>query len=422
MQYTADLTKNKKSADGSILGKVADFQKELAQHENACLNVYVKPELTTPCDRVVRVRNRFTGLEEQKIMFGSNSYLCASNMERAKSVNARVVAEYGIGSGGVPLLSGTTSFQNTLEHKISRLTGFGDTMLFSSGYTANLGAITGLLRPNHLIIHDKLNHASLLDATALSGARMARFRHADMKDLEKVLSEYADEYAGRLIVATDGVFSMDGDIANIPEILALVRKYNALLLIDDAHAIGVIGYHGAGTLSHHGITERDNIIVTGTLSKALGTLGGYVSASKEIIDYLRIYARSNMFSTSLPQGVCAAASEVLDVIGETDVTDRLKANADYLNRSLIAAGFNTLSTQTPIIPVVVGDPALLTQMVQDAFDEGYVVSGIYPPAVPPRLTRFRISVMASHTHEDMDALVKLLIKLYDKYGLQHYIG
>lgn len=243
-----------------------------------------------------------------------------------------------------------------------------------------------------------------------------------MKDLENVLSEYAEEYAGRLIVVTDGVFSMDGDIAKIPEILALVRKYNALLLIDDAHAIGVIGRHRAGTLSHYGITERDNIIVTGTLSKALGTLGGYVSASKEIIDYLRIYARSNMFSTSLPQGICAAASEVLDVIEETDVTDRLQANAEYLNRSLIAAGYNTLSTQTPIIPVVVGDPGLLTQMVQDAFDEGYIVSGIYPPAVPPRLTRFRISVMASHTHDDMDALVNLLIKLYDKYELQHYIG
>lgn len=422
MSYTANLTKNKKSTDGSILGKVADFQKELALHEQAGLNVYVKPELTTPCDRTVRVRNRFTGLEEPKVMFGSNSYLGASNMERAKKVNARVVAEHGIGSGGVPLLSGTTSFQNLLERKLSSLTGFGDTMLFSSGYTANLGVITGLLRPNHLIIHDKLNHASLLDATALSGAKMARFRHADMQDLEKVLAENAEEYAGRLMVATDGVFSMDGDIANIPEILALVRKYNAILLIDDAHAIGVIGRNGAGTLSHYGIEERDNIIVTGTLSKALGTLGGYVSASKEIIDYLRIYARSNMFSTSLPQGVCAAAAEVLAEVEETDLTDRLLANAAYLNQKLREAGFNTLSTQTPIIPVVVGDPGLLTQMVQDAFDEGYVVSGIYPPAVPPRLTRFRISVMASHTREDMDALVNLLTKLYDKYGLPHYIS
>lgn len=421
MRYTADLTKNKKSADGSILGKVHDFQDELRQHEQSRLNVYVKPELTTPCDRVVRIRNRFTGEEEEKIMFGSNSYLGASNMDSAKKANLDAVTRCGIGTGSVPLLSGTISYQNMLEKKISNLTGFGDTMLFSSGYTANLGAITGLLRSNHLIVHDRLNHASLLDATALSGAKMLRFRHSDMGDLEKCLFENAAEFAGRTMVATDGVFSMDGDIANIPDILKLVRKYNAILLIDDAHAIGVIGTNGAGTLSHFDIIDRKNIIVTGTLSKALGTLGGYISASREIIDYLRIYARSNMFSTSLPQGVCAAATEVLKAVEETDARQRLLYNASYLTRQLREAGFNTLKTETPIIPLIVGNPAILTNMVQDAFDDGFIVSGIYPPAVPPKQTRFRISVMASHTQEDMDSLVKLIISLFDRYGLPHFI-
>ena len=322
----------------------------------------------------MKVRNRYTGEEETKLMFGSNSYLGASNMQRAKDVNARVVSEYGIGSGGVPLLSGTTLFQNRLERKLAEITGFGDTMLFSSGYTANLGVVTGLLRSNHLIIHDKLNHASLLDATALSGAKMVRFNHNDMKSLEKVLSENAEEYKDRMIVATDGIFSMDGDIADIPSILALCRKYGAILLIDDAHSIGVIGDRGAGTLSHYGIT--DHIIVTGTLSKALGTLGGYVAASKEIIDYLRIYARSNMFSTSLPQGVCAAASEVLDAMRDTDIVKRLNENAAYLSSRLREEGFNILNTKTPIIPLLVGDSTTLTAMVQDAFDEGIVISCI----------------------------------------------
>ena len=422
MSYTADLTKNRKSADGSILGKVHDFHKELLLHEDAGLNVYLKPELTTPCDRVVKVRNRYTGQEETKLMFGSNSYLGASNMQRAKDVNARVVSEYGIGSGGVPLLSGTTSFQNRLEHKLADVTGFGDVMLFSSGYTANLGVITGLLRSNHLIIHDKLNHASLLDATALSGAKMVRFNHNDMVSLEKLLREYAEEYKDRMIVATDGIFSMDGDIADIPSILDLCRKYGAILLIDDAHAIGVIGEHGAGTLSHYGITDRDNIIVTGTLSKALGTLGGYVAASKEIIDYLRIYARSNMFSTSLPQGVCAAATEVLDAMRETDAVKRLNENASYLAGRLREEGFNILDTRTPIMPLLVGDASTLTAMVQDAFNEGIVISGIYAPAVPPKLTRFRISVMADHTKEDMEALISMIIKLFDKYGLSRFIS
>jgi 8-amino-7-oxononanoate synthase len=355
-------------------------------------------------------------------MFGSNSYLGASNMDRAKEVNADVVRTYGIGSGGVPLLSGTTSFQNALERKLSDVTGFGDTMLFSSGYTANLGVVTGLLRSNNLIIHDKLNHASLLDATALSGAKMVRFNHNDMASLEKVLRENAEEYKDKMIVATDGIFSMDGDIANIPEILRLAKQYGAILLIDDAHSIGVIGKNGAGTLSHYGITDRENIIVTGTLSKALGTLGGYVSASKEIIDYLRIYARSNMFSTSLPQGVCAAAKTVLDEIETTDVVERLNANATYLADRLRKEGFNVMNTRTPIIPLLVGDPGILTAMVQDAFDAGYVISGIYAPAVPPKLTRFRISVMASHTKEDMDSLVQLIIKLFEKYGLPHFIS
>lgn len=181
---------------------------------------------------------------------------------------------------------------------------------FLRGYTANLGAIAGLLRPNHLIIHDKLDHASLLDATTLSGAKMLRFKHGDINHLEKILEANANQFPNGIMVATDGVFSMDGDIANIPAILTLCKKYGAILLIDDAHATGVIGHKGAGTLSHFGINDRDNIIVTGTLSKAVGTVGGYITASQEVIDYLRIYARSNMFSTSLPPSVCAGAMEV----------------------------------------------------------------------------------------------------------------
>ena len=197
-------------------------------------------------------------------------------------------------------------------------------MLFSSGYTANLGVISGLLRSNHLIVHDKIDHASLLDGTALSGAKMIRFKHGDMIHLEKVLETNYEKYPKGIMVATGGVFSMDGDIANIPAILSLCRKFNALLLIDDAHAIGVIGEKGAGTLSYYNINERENIIVTGTLSKAIGTVGGYITASQEIIDYLSIYARSNMFSTSLPPSVCAGALGVFEEMDRTDVVKSCK--------------------------------------------------------------------------------------------------
>lgn len=319
------------------------------------------------------------------------------------------------------MLTGTTIYQTQLEGTIADKTGFGDAMLFSSGYTANLGAVSGLLRSNHLIIHDKLDHASLLDATVLSGAKMLRFRHGDMEHLEKLLSANADQYPNGIMVATDGVFSMDGDIANIPRILELCKKYNAILLIDDAHATGVIGEKGAGTLSYYGITERNNIIVTGTLSKAVGTIGGYITASQEIIDYLRIYARSNMFSTSLPPSVCAAAIEVFKKMDNSDIVDKLRQNTLYLQNALRTAGFNILNTQTPIIPLVVGDTGVLTYMVKDAFDSGYFINAIIPPVVPANLTRFRISVMASHTKEDMDGLVALLISLFEKYGQQRYV-
>lgn len=421
MKYTVNMSANKTSKDGSILGKVTDFQKELWLHEAAGLNSLKKHPHISACDRECMVYNRHTGKTVKVIVFGSNSYLGATILPDVVEKAVEVTKEFGIGSGSVPLLTGTTIYHNELEKVIADKTGFEDAMLFSSGYTANLGAVAGLLRSNHLIIHDKLDHASLLDATVLSGAKMLRFKHGDISHLEKLLDTNAEQYPNGIMVATDGVFSMDGDIANIPEILALCKKYHAILLIDEAHATGVIGDKGAGTLSHYGITDRDNIIVTGTLSKAVGTVGGYITASQEIIDYLRIYARSNMFSTSLPPAVCAGAIEVFKAMDNTDIVEKLRKNTEYLHKELRDAGFNILNTQTPIVPLIVGDAAVLTYMVKDAFDNGYFINDLTPPVVPANLTRFRISVMASHTKEDMDGLVSLLIRLFDKYGIERYV-
>lgn len=421
MNYVVNLTGNRISKDSSIMGKVFDFQKEMVQHEQSGLNVYKKHPQMSACDREVYVYNRHIKQQVQAKMFGSNSYLGATIFPEAVAKAIEVTKEFGIGSGGVPLLTGTSIYQEMLERSIAQLSGFDDTILFSSGYTANLGVISGLIRSNNLIIHDKLNHASLLDGTVMSGAKMLRYKHGDIKDLDRLLKENVSLYPNGILVVTDGVFSMDGDIAKLPEILAVVRKYNAILLIDEAHATGVIGEKGTGTLSHYGITDRKNIILTGTLSKAIGTVGGYITASQEVIDYLRIYARSNMFSTSLPPAICAAAIEVLKVMQNTDIVNQLKCNALYLLKRLKNEGFNTLNTETPIIPLVVGDQALLTRMAKDAFDSGFIINPIFPPAVPANLTRFRISVMASHTREDMDGLVDLLIKLFTKYEVQRYV-
>lgn len=422
MSYSINMTCNKTSKDGSILGKVFDFQQELKEHELAGLNNYKKHPHLTACDRECIVFNRHTNKTQKVIMFGSNSYLGANLFPNAVAKAIQATEDFGIGSGGVPLLNGTTVYQTELEKVIAQKTGFDDAMLFSSGYTANLGVISGLLRSNHLIVHDKLDHASLLDGTTLSGAKMVRFKHGDMTHLQKVLEVNYEKYPNGIMVATDGVFSMDGDIANIPEILSLCKKYNAILLIDDAHATGVIGEKGAGTLSYYNILERENIIVTGTLSKAVGTVGGYITASQEIIDYLRIYARSNMFSTSLPPSVCAGAIGVFEEMDKSEVVKKLHENTEYLHKKLRGEGFNLLNTQTPIIPLVVGDINVLTYMVKDAFDNGYFINAIVPPVVPPNLTRFRISVMACHTKEDMDGLVKLLVKLFEKYNLPKYVS
>lgn len=420
MDYIADLTKNRTSTDGSIMGKVHDFRVEMRLHEQNKLNVYKKYPQLTACDREVTVYDRHHNVEKKVILFGSNSYLGATNSKTAIEKSIKATIEMGIGSGGVPLLTGTTKYQNELEEKLSKLSGFDDTILFSSGYTANLGVISGLIRKNNLVIHDKLDHASLLDGTIMCGAKMLRYKHGDINDLEVLLSQNIDKYPHGILVVTDGVFSMDGDIANIPAILNLVKKYNSMLLIDEAHAVGVIGEKGAGTLSHYGIEERENIIITGTLSKAIGTLGGYISGSQEIIDYLRIYARSNMFSTSLPPSICAAAEEVISNMSGTDIVQVLREKSKYLRTQLIKEGFNILNSQTPIIPVIVGNPYILTQMVNEAFSHGFLLNAIFPPAVPANMTRFRISVMATHTKEDMDTLVQLLVKLFDKYEVKRY--
>lgn len=299
------------------------------------LNIYARSPMISACDREVEILDRHTGQVNKMLMFGSNSYLNATICPAAVKKAAEVIQQCGIGTGGVPLLSGTSDYQNKLEKEISQLLGFDDTILFSSGFTANIGALVGLVGSNNLLVFDKLNHASLIDGALMSGAKMTRYLHSDMRSLEKILSQNAEQYPYGIMIVTDGVFSMDGDLANLPELLRLAKKYNALLLIDDAHATGIIGDGGAGTLSHFGITERDNIIVTGTLSKAIGTVGGFITASQKIIDYLRVYARSNMYSTALPQSVCAAAYEVLqDFKKHPEQREALNRNHNYVRSRL----------------------------------------------------------------------------------------
>lgn len=416
--FKVDLMKNRISSDGSIMKKIYDFNNDqFATHEQLEYDFYKKPPLLTACETTVTVLDRRTNEEKKLIMFGSNNYIGATTIDSAVKKGVEVINKMGIGSGGVPLLSGTTIYQNELEQTIAKLKGVDDTILFSSGFAANIGVLVGLIRPNNLIVHDKLNHASLMDGSIMTGAKMVRYKHNDAASLDKVLQEYSPLYPDGILVVTDGVFSMDGDIANLPEIIEVVHKYNAILLIDDAHATCVIGEKGAGTLSHYGIKDRKNIVITGTLSKALGSVGGFIAGDQQIINYLRIFARSNMYSTSLPPSVCASVNEVIKYVQSSDITDTLKEKADYLRNKLKSAGFNVLKSQTPIIPIVVKDEEILTQMSKEIYQAGFFANYVFQPVVPPLLSRLRVSVMATHTFEQLDAFYELMFKIGKKYNI-----
>lgn len=416
-KFKIDYSICKNSPDGSIMAKVTNFQKQLQIHEDESLNIYIKSPMLSGCDREVEVVDRQTGKIKKMLMFGSNSYLNATGMPSVVERALEVTSTCGVGTGGVPLLSGTSVFQNELEKELAKLIGFDDTILFSSGFTANIGVLVGLVRPNNLLVFDRLNHASLIDGALMCGAKMIRYKHNDPVALEKILKENADQYPNGMMVVTDGVFSMDGNVANLRALIEVAKKYNALLLIDDAHATGVIGEHGAGSLSYLGIEERDNIIVTGTLSKALGSIGGFITAKQEIIDYLRVYARSNMYSTSLPQNVCVSALEVLKEVRNTDILKTLKEKSDYVRNGLRKLGFNTLKSETPIIPVIIGDEYLLTKIAKELYDRNIFANAIFPPVVPPKMCRIRIGVMSAHTQEDCDTLINVFQEIGKKYSI-----
>lgn len=420
-KYKVDLSANRTSEDHSIMGKVSDYHLMVLEHEKRNLNLLIKSPITCTNDREVIVKERHSGIKKKALMFGSNNYLGAISNEEVKKETIKAIEHYGVGSGGVPILSGTSYCHTELERILSELGGFEDTMLFSSGFTANLGVMLGLIRPQNLIVQDRLNHASLLDGAMHSGATMTRYLHNDPESLEKILSRNHVDYPGGILVVTDGVFSMDGDIANIPALLEVVNKYKAILLIDEAHSTGVIGKKGAGVLSHFNIKQRDNIILTGTLSKALGTIGGYISASQEIIDYLRIYARSNLYSTSLPPSNCASAMATIKYMQNSDAVERLQDNASYMRQKLRENGYNTLDTVTAVIPIIVGDEHKLTMMSKDLLDKSIFVSCIFPPAVPKKTARIRVNMSAVLTKTDIDYFVDVLNELFKKYQLERYI-
>lgn len=340
------------------------------------------------------------------IMAGSNNYLGLANDPEMKKAAAEAALARGTGSAGSRFLNGNTKYANDLEEKLAKFKGKEAGLIFSAGYQMNLGVISSLLKKGDVAIVDKLDHASILDGVKLSEAEMVRFKHNDMEDLERVLSKI-DDSKGKLIIV-DGVFSMEGDICNLPEIVKLAKKYGARIIVDDAHATGILGKTGRGTCEHFGLENGEVDLVVGTCSKTFATVGGFVVGDADVIHYIRHSARSQIFSAALPPASIASIDKALDLIwDDMSRKDRLWANTKRLKEGFLKLGFNIGATQTPIVPIFIGTMENCFKMWRTTFDGGIFTTPVIPPAVPPNKCMMRVTLMATHTDDQIDKIIEV---------------
>jgi 8-amino-7-oxononanoate synthase len=349
------------------------------------------------------------------IMLGSNNYLGLTTHPKVKEAALRAIEEYGTSSCGSRFLNGTLSLHLRLEEKLAAFIKKERALVFSTGFQTNLGTISALVGKDDVVILDKWNHASIVDGARLSFGEIRRFRHNDMEDLERVLKEVPSE-KGKLIVV-DGLFSMEGDLANLPGIVELAKKYNARLMVDDAHAIGVMGANGRGTPEHFGV-EKDVDLVMGTFSKSFASLGGFIAGPAHVIEYIQHHARSLIFSASMPPPNIATVEAALEIIqNEPERRERLWENTGYMRQGLKHLGFDTGLSETPVIPVVIGDDMLTFRFWRELFDEGVYTNPVISPAVPPGRALLRTSMMATHTREQLDRALSAFEKVGRRLGI-----
>ena len=349
--------------------------------------------------------SRFDGREV--INLSSNNYLGLTTHPKLRARALEAIEKFGVGSGAVRTIAGTMSIHLELEEKIARFKHVEASVVFQSGFTANAGTVQAILGREDIIISDQLNHASIIDGCRLSRAEIKVFPHKEIEACEGILKEIADRKCRKLLV-TDGVFSMEGDIAPLPQLVELAEKYGCIMMIDDAHASGVLGRNGRGTVDHYNLHGRVDVQV-GTLSKAIGALGGYVCSTRDAIEFLYHRARPFLFSTSHPPSVaatCLAAFEVLEE--EPQLIDQLWANTRFFKQGLKKLGFNTGVSETPITPVIVGDAALAHQFSRELFAAGVFAQSIGFPTVPEGKARIRTIVTATHTQEELNRALEIL--------------
>jgi 8-amino-7-oxononanoate synthase len=350
---------------------------------------------------------------KQVMMFGSNNYLGLTSDERVIKASLKALEKYGTGVSGSRFLNGTLDIHLKLERDLADFLDKEDCTLFSTGFQTNLGIISAIVGRNDLIFSDKENHASIYDAIRLSYGKMVRYNHNDMEDLERLLAN-ADPNMGKLIV-TDGVFSMGGDIANLPEIVRLAKKYGARVMVDDAHGFGTIGPNGKGTAHYFGLEDEVDIIM-GTFSKSLASIGGYVVASRKVVDYIRHNSRPYIFSAAIPPANTASANAALDILKENpERVKKLADNANYMRKRLKELGVPIIESETPIIPIYTYKMIRTFKICLELFEHGVYVNPVIPPATPKGECLIRVSLMATHTHEIIDKAVEIIANIVLNY-------
>ncbi len=358
--------------------------------------------------------SRFDGKEV--INLASNNYLGLTTHPKLRQAALEAVRKYGVGSGAVRTISGTMRLHMQLEERIAAFKNVEACVVFQSGFAANAGTVAAILTPEDHIVSDELNHASIIDGCRLSKARIHVFPHKDVAAAEKILADL-DGAAGRKLLVSDGVFSMDGDIGPLPGLVEAAERHGAIMMVDDAHSSGVLGRNGRGTIDHFDLHGRVQVQV-GTLSKAVGVLGGYVCGSRDLIEFLYHRARPFLFSTSHPPAVAAACLAAFDVLEEEpERIERLWENTRYFKAGLKAAGFNTGISETPITPVITGDAALAHQLSRELFGEGVLATGIGFPTVAKDKARVRTIVAATHTRAELDRALEAFQKVGKKLGI-----
>ena len=385
-----------------------DFTKdvlETAKHNNTYRTLRT---METPESSHVKIHVADAHASSEQILLASNSYLDLANIPELKQAMAQAVLDWGTGSGGARLTTGNKTPHDELENELAKFKGEEAAITFNTGYMASVGTISALCGKSDIIFSDALNHASIIDGIRLSRATCVVYKHNDMTDLERAIQENATNQ--KMLIVTDAVFSMDGDLANLPELLRIAHTYNCLLMIDEAHATGVIGRTGRGLAEHYGCEHAD--VTVGTLSKAIACEGGFVAGKKQLIEFLKNKSRSFIFTTAMSPAMAAGALRNLRFLeSHPERVQQLQENVKFFCEALQREGLNVPQSPSAIIPVIIGDEAAALNASAKLLERGYVIPAIRYPTVAKGQARLRASLMATHTHEELERAAKAIAQV-----------